>query len=64
MIHVLQSELPYKKNGKVFVRSGAGIVADSVFLKMNIQECINKAKASLAMQLKFHRKRRCYDDSY
>ena len=38
--------LAYKKNGKVFVRSGAGIVADSVPEK-EYQECINKAKASL-----------------
>jgi anthranilate synthase component 1 len=36
--------LAYKKNGKVFVRSGAGIVADSV-PKKEYQECINKAKA-------------------
>ncbi len=36
----------YKKNGKVFVRSGAGIVADSVPEK-EFQECLNKAKASL-----------------
>lgn len=36
----------YKKNGKVFVRSGAGIVADSVPQK-EYQECINKAKSSL-----------------
>ena len=36
----------YKKNGKVFVRSGAGIVADSVPEK-EFEECINKAKASL-----------------
>ena len=34
----------YKKNGKVFVRSGAGIVADSVPEK-EYEECINKAKA-------------------
>lgn len=34
----------YKKNGKVFVRSGAGIVADSVPEK-EYKECINKAKA-------------------
>ena len=33
-----------KKNGKVFVRSGAGIVADSVPEK-EYEECINKAKA-------------------
>ncbi|MBR1708766.1 MAG: anthranilate synthase component I [Clostridia bacterium] len=36
----------YKKNGKVFVRSGAGIVADSVPEK-EYEECYNKAKASL-----------------
>ena len=34
----------YKKNGKVFVRSGGGIVADSVPEK-EYQESINKAKA-------------------
>lgn len=38
--------IAYKKNGKVFVRSGAGIVADSVPEK-EYQECINKAKAVL-----------------
>ncbi len=36
--------IAYKKNGKVFVRSGAGIVADSVPEK-EYQECINKAAA-------------------
>ncbi len=36
--------IAYKKNGKVFVRSGAGIVADSVPEK-EYQECINKAGA-------------------
>lgn len=36
--------IAYKKNGKVFVRSGAGIVADSNPEK-EYQECINKAKA-------------------
>lgn len=36
--------IAYKKNGKVFVRSGAGIVADSVAEK-EYEECINKAKA-------------------
>ncbi len=36
--------IAYKKNGKVFVRSGAGIVADSV-PKTEYQECINKAAA-------------------
>ena len=38
--------IAFKKNGKVFVRSGAGIVADSVPEK-EYEECINKAKASL-----------------
>ena len=38
--------LCYKKNGKVFVRSGAGIVADSDPDK-EFEECLNKAKASL-----------------
>lgn len=36
----------YKKNGKVFVRSGAGIVADSVPEK-EYEECLNKARAYL-----------------
>lgn len=36
--------LAYHKNGRVFVRSGAGIVADSVPEK-EYQECLNKAKA-------------------
>ena len=36
----------YKKNGKIFVRSGAGIVADSVAEK-EFEECLNKAKACL-----------------
>lgn len=36
--------IAYKKNGKVFVRSGAGIVADSV-PENEFQECINKAAA-------------------
>lgn len=36
--------LCYKKNGKVFVRSGAGIVADSV-PATEFEETINKAKA-------------------
>ena len=36
--------LAFKKNGRVFVRSGAGIVADSVPEK-EYQECINKAAA-------------------
>ncbi len=37
----------YKKNGKVFVRSGAGIVADSV-PENEYRECINKAKAVMS----------------
>lgn len=36
--------IAYKKNGNVFVRSGAGIVADSVPEK-EYEECINKAQA-------------------
>lgn len=36
--------IAYKKNGRVFIRSGAGIVADSVPEK-EYQECINKAQA-------------------
>ena len=36
--------IAFKKNGKVFVRSGAGIVADSI-PKNEYVECINKAKA-------------------
>ncbi len=36
--------LCFKKNNKVYVRSGAGIVADSL-PKSEYQECINKAKA-------------------
>ena len=44
--------IAYKKNGKVFVRSGAGIVADSVPEK-EYEECINKAKAVVnALQAK------------
>lgn len=43
--------IAYQKNGKVFVRSGAGIVADSVPEK-EFEECLNKARASLkALQL-------------
>ena len=36
--------IAYKKNNKVFVRSGAGIVADSIPIN-EYNECINKAKA-------------------
>ena len=43
--------LAYRKNGRVFVRSGAGIVADSVPEK-EYQECINKARAVMnALQM-------------
>ncbi len=38
--------LAFSKNGKVFVRSGAGIVADSV-PKTEFKECMNKARAVL-----------------
>lgn len=38
--------IAYKKNGQVFVRSGAGIVADSVPEK-EYEECLNKARAVL-----------------
>ena len=36
--------LVYKKNGSICIRSGAGIVADSVPEK-EFQECMNKARA-------------------
>jgi anthranilate synthase component 1 len=36
--------IAYKKSGRVFIRSGAGIVADSVPEKEYV-ECINKARA-------------------
>ena len=36
--------LAFKKQGKLFIRSGAGIVADSI-PENEYQECINKAKA-------------------
>ncbi|NLN45522.1 MAG: anthranilate synthase component I [Clostridiaceae bacterium] len=36
--------IAYRKNGKVFIRSGAGIVADSVPEK-EYEECLNKAAA-------------------
>ena len=38
--------IAYKKDGQVYVRSGAGIVADSVPEK-EYEECLNKARASL-----------------
>ncbi|MDO4573969.1 MAG: chorismate-binding protein [Planctomycetia bacterium] len=36
--------IAYKKNGKVFIRAGAGIVADSV-PETEFQECVNKSQA-------------------
>lgn len=36
--------IAYKKNNKVYIRTGAGVVADSV-PEMEFQECINKAAA-------------------
>jgi len=36
--------IAYKKNGKVFIRAGAGIVADSK-PESEYQECLNKSKA-------------------
>ena len=39
--------IAYKKNGRVFVRSGAGIVADSVPEK-EFEECMNKARSCLS----------------
>lgn len=39
--------IAFKKKGKVFVRSGAGIVVDSV-PENEFQECINKAKAVMS----------------
>ncbi|MCL1984765.1 MAG: anthranilate synthase component I [Methanomassiliicoccaceae archaeon] len=38
--------IAYKKNGKVFVRSGAGIVADSDPIS-EYRECTNKSKAAI-----------------
>ena len=38
--------IAYRKNGKVFARSGAGIVVDSV-AETEYQECIDKAAAVL-----------------
>ncbi len=40
--------LAFKKNGKVFVRSGAGIVMDSDPIS-EYQECINKAKSVVSV---------------
>ena len=42
--------LVYHKNGQVFVRSGAGIVADSDPEK-EYEECLNKARSSLSALL-------------
>lgn len=36
--------LAYKKNAKLYIRSGAGIVADSK-AELEFEECVNKAKA-------------------
>ena len=36
--------IAYKKDGRVFVRSGAGIVADSIPEK-EYEECVHKANA-------------------
>ena len=36
--------LAFKKQGKLFIRSGAGIVADSI-PENEYQECVNKAQA-------------------
>ena len=38
--------IAYQKNGRGCVRSGAGIVADSV-PEQEFEECMNKARASL-----------------
>jgi anthranilate synthase component 1 len=38
--------IAFTKKGKVFIRSGAGIVADSI-PEMEFQECLNKAQAIL-----------------
>ncbi len=46
MDNCIAIRIVYKKNGRVFVRSGAGIVADSV-PKKEYEECLNKAKSSL-----------------
>ena len=51
--------LAFQKNGKVFVRSGAGIVADSV-PENEYQECINKA-AAVMDALKWLREVTVYD---
>ncbi len=40
--------LAFKKNGKIFVRSGAGIVMDSV-PENEYRECINKAKSVVSV---------------
>ena len=38
--------IAYRKNGKVYVRAGAGIVADSV-PERGYEECLNKARVVL-----------------
>jgi anthranilate synthase component 1 len=39
--------IAYKKNGKIFIRAGAGIVADSN-PESEYQECVNKSKAVIS----------------
>lgn len=53
--------LAFRKNGKVFVRSGAGIVADSVPEKEH-QECMNKAKAVMQALLEAQEVRHDFTD--
>ena len=47
--------MAYKKNGKVFVRSGAGIVADSV-PEREYEECLNKAKSYIEKRWNLQRR--------
>ena len=46
VLNVPESANVHALRGKVFVRSGAGIVADSV-PEREYEECLNKAKATL-----------------
>ncbi len=54
--------LVYRKGDTVFVRSGAGIVADSV-PELEFEECMNKARASLRA-LESSSRGMSYDTSY
>ena len=54
-IPVLQSALVYKKKGEICIRSGAGIVADSVPEK-EFQECRQQSKSSGDLPLRKHRR--------